>query len=226
MLKKKIFIIAYIIITLLVIKLFYNMILNKILISKYNDGEYSEKIAYALTLINYPEGYVAYYNCGNILYQNGDYDGAIEQYKKALKNNIPKRKECSIRINYALSICANVHVDEENKESIESAIEMYKEAVEVLVEDNCANDDGDGHSKKAQKLKDDIEEEIKRLEKLLEEENKDEDKKDDDDKKDDNEEQNKNNEIEDKIKDIKDNATKEQREKENSGKNVRKENEW
>lgn len=220
--KKRIFIIVYVLVILILIKLIFNLVANGILISKYEDGEYSEKIATTLTLFNFPEGYVADYNYGNILYKNGDYNGSIEQYKKALSKHIPKRKECSIRINYALSICKLIHVDESNKESIENAIEEYEKAIDVLTEQDCANDDGDGHSEKAQELKDDIEKEIERLKELLNQDDKDEEKDDNnnDDTNEDNKDDEKNKEIEDKIKDIKEDAIKEQREKEESSKNI------
>ncbi|MBR2704624.1 MAG: tetratricopeptide repeat protein [Clostridia bacterium] len=220
--KKSIFIIVYILVVLILIKLLFNAVTNTVLISKYKDGDYSEQTAYALTLFNFPESYVADYNLGNVLYKKGDYNGAIEQYKKALDRNVPKRKECSIRINYALSICNLVHVDENNKESIENAIKEYEKAIEVLVKQDCANDDGDGHSEKAQQLKDDIEKEIERLKELLNQDDKDKDKDKDnpDDDKDNPEDDKKNKEIEDKIKDIKADAIKQQREKEESSKNL------
>lgn len=222
--KKRIFVIVYVLVILILIKLIFNTIANGILISKYEDGEYQENIATTLTLFNFPEGYVADYNYGNILYKNGDYNGAIEQYKKALKKRMPKRKECSIRINYALSICKLIHVDESNKESIENAIEEYEKAIDVLTEQDCANDDGDGHSEEAQELKDDIEKEIKRLKELLNQDDKDDekDKDDNDNNNEDNKDEEKNKEIEDKIKDIKEDALKEQREKEESSKNINK----
>ena len=225
MMKKRIFIIVYVLVILILIKLIFNTITNGILISKYEDGEYSEKTAYALTMLNFPESYIADYNLGNILYKNGDYNGAIEQYKKALKKCVPKRKECNIRINYALSICKLVHVDESNKESIKNAIEEYEKAIDVLIEQDCANDEGDGHSDNAQELKDDIEKEIERLKKLLDQDDKDDEKDDndnDDNNNNDDKDDEKNKEIEDKIKDIKEDAIKEQREKEESSKNLNK----
>ncbi len=219
--KKSIFIIVYVLTILILIKLLFNTITNTILINKYKDGDYSEQTAYALTMLNFPEGYVADYNLGNILYKKGDYNGAIEQYKKALDRNVPKRKECSIRINYALSICNMVHVDENNNESIENAIKEYEKAIDILTKQDCANDEGNGHSKNAQQLKEDIEKEIERLKELLNnnKENPNDDQNDDPNN-DDNKDDKKNKEIEDKIKDIKSDAIKQQREKEESGKNL------
>ena len=225
--KRNIFIIVYILVILILIKLMFNTITNGILISKYEEGEYSEQTAYALTLLNFPEGYIADYNCGNILYKKADYNGAIEQYKKALSKKVPERKECKIRINYALAICKLVTVDEENKESIEAAIKEYERAIDVLTEQDCANDDGDGHSDDAQQLKDDIEKEIKRLKELQNSDpnngdDDDDDNKNDDDNDDNNQDDKKNKELEDKIRDIKNDAVKEQRNVEERGKNLNK----
>ena len=97
--KRKILIGIYIILILILIKLSYNTIVNSVLISKYNEGQYSENQAKLLTYMNFTQSYVANYNYGNILYQNGEYESAIEEYAKALKGIIPKDKECNIRIN-------------------------------------------------------------------------------------------------------------------------------
>lgn len=222
--KRNIFIIVYMLVVLILIKLLFNAITNGILISRYENGEYSDKVAYALTMLNFPEEYVADYNCGNILYKKGDYNGAIEQYKRALSKHVTWKKECDIRVNYALAICQMINVDEENKENIEAAIREYEKAIVVLTEQDCANDYGGGHDDDAQQLKDDIESEINRLKELL---NSDQDKKDEKDNNDgDNSEDNlnekKDKEIEEKIKNIKDEAIKEQREVEEQGNKVRK----
>lgn len=217
--KKKIFIIIYIILILITLKLMYNSFLNTILISKYHNGEYSEKIAEQLTLFNFPQSYVANYNYGNILYQNGEYESAIEQYEKALNDkSIPEQKECCVRINYSLAICKTVKLDESNAESIKKAISTYESAIDVLTENGCANKyDDNGHSEKAEKLKKDIQKEIERLKKLLEENDENQDNNDDkneEDKEQQKEEDKKTEEIETKIQNIKEEATKEQRESE------------
>lgn len=206
--KRKILIAIYIILILITIKLFSNSIINHFLINKYNNGQYSEKQAKSLTYLNYIQSYVAYYNYGNILYQNGEYEAAIEKYKKALKGNIPKDKECNIRINYALSICKTVQVNEKEQDSIKNAIKTYEAAIEILTEKSC-----DLHNQKAQKLKKDIQKEINRLKKLLE--NKDDNNSNDNKDEKDNKTKNDTETIETKIQDIKVDATKEQRELEN-----------
>lgn len=213
--KKKILIIIYVILIFIILKLAYTNILNRILITKYNNGEYSEKLAEQLTLFNFPQSYVADYNYGNILYQNGDYESAIEQYKKSLNNKtIPEEKECSVRINYALAICKTVKLDESDEQSIKKAISIYESAIDVLTEHGCANkNDDNGHSEKAEKLKKDIQKEIERLKKLLEEDSNNSDKNEKEEKEK-NTDEKKSEEIEAKIQDIKEEATKEQRESE------------
>ncbi len=211
--KRKVLIAVYIILILITLKLVYSNVVNSILISKYNKGEYSEEQAKALTILNFPQSYVAYYNYGDILYQKGEYEEAIKQYEKALKGNPPEDRECSIRINYALAVCETVKVNEKDQESIKSAIETYENAINILTEKGCANkNDNNGHSQKAEKLKRDIQNEIDRLKKLL---------KDDGNtgQEEQPEENNKSEEevesIEEKIQNIKEEAIKDQRETEN-----------
>lgn len=177
--KRKILIIINIILLLIMLKLTFSMVINNILISNYKDGEYSEEYAKMLNYLNFPESYIAYYNYGNILYQNGEYDSAIEEYSKALNGNVPKYKECNIRINNALSICKTVQVDEKNQDSIKNAIEKYESALDVLTEKGCANkENNNGHSQKAEQLKKDIKKEIDRLKRIKKDEKSEEDKED------------------------------------------------
>ena len=207
--KKKILFTVYIIIICISLKILYNITLNSFFINRYNDGEYIGKIAENLTHFNIVQKYIAHYNYGNSFYQNGEYENAIEEYKRALKGIVPRNKECSIRINYALSICKLVHADVNDKDSIKKAIETYESAIDVLTEDGCAHkNDNNGHSQKAEQLKQDILEEIEKLKNLqAEEQNNTEDNKD---KKE--ESKDKTKEIEEKIKQIEEEALKEQKE--------------
>lgn len=211
--KRKIIIIMYIILICITLKLVYNTVIGSILIEKYNNEEYSESQAKTLTYINFPQSYIANYNYGNIFYQNGKYESAIEEYEKALNSIVPKNKECSIRINYALAICKTVQVDESDQNSITEAMQTYENAIDILTQHGCANkNDNNGHSQKAETLKKDIKKEIERLKKLQKnsnEENNEEKEKDKNQTKDNSET------IEEKIQNIKQEATKEQRELEN-----------
>ncbi len=213
--KKKVCIVIYVILILITLKLLYNIVSNRILISKYDKGDYADKQAKTLTYLNFSESYIANYNYANILYKMGKYEQAIDEYKKSLKGFIPKNRECDIRINYALAICKTVSINEKDRTSIENAIEKYESAIEVLTKKGCANkENNNGHSKKAEQLKKDIQREIDRLKKL-QNSNKDEsDNNDEEDKK-----QEDINTIEEKIQNIKENATQEQRKTESLYKN-------
>lgn len=213
--KTKTLIIADIVFIFIMFNLLFVNIKNTFIINKYQEGKYLENDAKLLTNITFQKSYVSNYNFGNILYQNGEYEKAISEYKKALKTVISSEKEFKIRINCALAICKTVQVDESNQESIKNAINTYQEAIDVLVEKNCYK-----HNEDARKLKEDIEKEIERLKKL---------QKNTDNKNNENEEENKIDEnkneenVEEKIKDIKEEATKEQSETENIYKNFNKE---
>ena len=172
MTKRKILIFVLIILFIIFLKMISNFAINSIIILKYNNGKYLEKQAEFLKKCIFFESYKAHYNYGNILYQNGKYDDAILEYENALKKHVPKMKKCNIRINYALSICKTINVEEQSEDSIKKAIKEYENAIDVLTEDGCANkDDNNGHSQNAEKLKDDIQNEIDRLKKLLKGEN-------------------------------------------------------
>lgn len=221
--KKKILIILYIILILATLKLLYNKITNNILISKYENGEYSEKYAKDLTFLDFSQTYVADYNYGNVLYNNGYYERAIEQYQKALDGFVPRYKECNIRINYALAICKTVKIDEDDPDSVEKAIQKYQTAIDVLTEEECAHkNDSNGHNKKAQKLKEDIEKEIEKLKNSQQNEQQNNNNDDNENDDQDNQEGTKNPEeeqISNKIQDIKQSATQRQREIETYFKN-------
>lgn len=217
--KKKVIIVINVILILIALKLVYNYMINKILISKYNNNEYKEFYARALTLVNFPQSYVANYNYGNILYKKEMYEDAMSKYEKALNGNVPKNKECCIRINYALAICKTVQVDENDNESINDAIKTYQSAIDVLTENGCANkEDNNGHSEKAEQLKSDIQSEIERLKALKDPS--DDDNGDDKDK-DKDKDNNKDETVEEKIQKIKQQAIQEQRKIENRYKNYK-----
>ena len=150
---------------------------------------------------------------GNVFYNQGQYLYAVAQYEKALKSNVPKYKECKIRINEALAICKTVSVDESNMDSVKNAIKKYELAISVLTEKGCANkNDDNGHSKDAEQLKKDIQKEIDRLKEILKQNNEEPDEGDDDSE----EEQEtpkemKEDSVEQKIQQTKEDALKKQR---------------
>lgn len=106
--------------------------------------------------------YKVHYNYGNTLYKKEDFDSAINEYTKALKWNPIHNKQCSIRINLALSIIANI----DEKSDIQVKISELQEARKVLCEKGCANaNDNLGHNSTAEQLKSDIDKMLEELQK-------------------------------------------------------------
>lgn len=212
--KTKTLIVADIIFILIMLNLLFVNVKNTFIITKYKEEKYLENDAEMLTNITFQKSYISNYNYGNILYQNGKYEKAILEYKKAMKTVISAKKNCKIRINCALAICKTVQVDESNQDSISNAIKTYQEAIEVLVEKDCYK-----HNEDAQRLKKDIEKEIERLKKL---------QKNIDNNNNENEEENKTDKnkkeesVGEKIKDIKEEAINRQKETEEVYKNFNK----
>ena len=88
------------------------------------------------------------------LYQKGEYEEAIENYKIALEQKSPHEdEECYIRINLALAIIATLNEDYDSAENIQQSIDTLTEARQHLVEEDCATEEGDGHNETAEKLK-------------------------------------------------------------------------
>lgn len=147
--------IIYIICLLIIFKLVIAFFINENFISDYNSGKYDLDSINSLFILNILEPYIAHYNYGNILYKNNNFDGAIDEYYKALKLYPTKERECSIRINLALAMLKKIDYDNEDKEQI---LQELSEAKKVLCENNCAHEyDDNGHSKEAERLKSDIE---------------------------------------------------------------------
>ncbi|MCI8546214.1 MAG: hypothetical protein HFJ44_03165 [Clostridia bacterium] len=196
--NKKILTIIEIILLLILIKLFLTFLLNGIFIAKYNKEKYDINDLKVLSLINFPESYIYHYNQGNVLYQNGKYDEAIEEYYKSLEKHPPEKKECAIRINLTLAKLKTLKSEtEENKKK---NIEILKQARKILCENGCANEeDSNGHSKKAQELKEDIDKKLKQLEEDKEENSSDEKNKEEQEKEEKSKENNKTKEAEEKL---------------------------
>ena len=107
------------------------------------------------------------YNSGNNHYERMDYMGAMEEYEKALAANPFHLKECYIRINLALSMIFNLGDDFDAPQNRENSINTLLAAKEVLLAENCATLEGNGHSATAEQLK----EEIDKLLEMLQENN-------------------------------------------------------
>lgn len=107
-----------------------------------------------------------YYNAGNGYYRLKMYDTAENYYKQALWEKHTKGQECKIRINLALSIVKPITPMAVNADNLDEMIERLEYAIEILVENDCAHmDDSNGHNRKAQTLKEEIEAYIEELKK-------------------------------------------------------------
>lgn len=147
---KKVLIACLIICSVLLLCLGLNYGANEKMISNYNRGNYKIN---SLDMLGILQPYIAPYNRGNIDYQLGDYDGAILEYQKALKKYPPHSKECKIRINLALAMVAKLDLDTITEDNVEEIKETINQAIDVLVENNCGNRDGQsGHDEDAQQL--------------------------------------------------------------------------
>lgn len=165
--RKKVLLTVLCIVVVILLKLICDYILNTIQVNSYKEEKYNTDLAQLVATLKFNKSHAANYNYGNVLYQKGDYEGAIEQYKNALDTIVPSGEECDIRVNYALAICKTVKLekeDEKNEAKVKEAIKKYESAIDVLVAVECAHrNDNNGHDKDAQQLKNDIQKEIDRL---------------------------------------------------------------
>lgn len=130
-----------------------NFFANEIFVKNYKNGTYKEN---KLSALGFAEPYISYYNEGNLCYQKRNYESAIKAYQTALSRYPSKQRECNIRINLALSMIATIDSSQLTGQELEQAIATLKEAKKVLCEQGCAAEDGNGHSRDAQTLKEDI----------------------------------------------------------------------
>ena len=161
--KKRIIVCVYVLMFIVCFMLAFKYIYNQHLISEYKDNDYSSDVD-PLLFCNWVQPYLAHYNMGNIHYQNKEYQAAIEEYKTALEENPSEEQECSVRINLALAIIATMGADYDSEDKIQGSIEKLKEARDVLTEEGCATDNGDGHSETAEQLKKEIDDLLDELE--------------------------------------------------------------
>ena len=124
-------------------------------------------ILIAVAVAIYLQLYIFHYNRGNEFYELGQHEKAAAEYEKSLKLYVPKGRECDIRVNYALSMCAGLNLNditaltEDEKTEIINTLET---AIDILVEEECAHrNDNNGHDDEAQKLKNELQEIIDML---------------------------------------------------------------
>lgn len=154
---RKIIKIFKIILVLILLKYTIIFSLNELVITDYKKGVYNDQIIKILYLLTYNQSYIVYYNHGNLLYNQNNYQEAIQKYDQSLTKNPPQNRVCDIRINKSLAILATV-IDSNDKESLK----ILKTARYNLYENNCVDPNYlESYSKDAEKL----EKEIKELEK-------------------------------------------------------------
>ena len=153
--KKKIIACICIFMMLVASKLAFNYIYNKYLISQYGKGNYDISMQ-PLFSCNWVQPYLPHYNAGNMYYEKGEYEIAIKEYKQALKREPKKNHLCDIRVNIALSMIGTLPEEYGSEENIESTIQVLTEARDILIQDGCASEKGDGHDDDATKLKKEI----------------------------------------------------------------------
>lgn len=131
------------------------------------------------------------YNQGNSSFKSGYYDIAESNYSLALYYKPNEKQQCPVRINKALAMVTPITPESVTYENLDENIKILEKAIDVLVADDCAHrDDDNGHSVKAQILKNEIDDYIEWLKENVKPPE--EEKKDPEDNKDqDNQDQNK-----------------------------------
>ena len=159
-----VFILLWSIVIILIVFLMIRFLVNYRYTSNYSTEEFKPSDLNLLFFGNFSQSYVAYFNKGNIEFDNGNYENAINEYTKALEKKPPEEKECKIRINLAFAKLKLLNMDATSEEKKKELIENLREIQKVLTEKGCATDDNTGHDKDAQTLKNDIDNFIKALE--------------------------------------------------------------
>ena len=191
---KKILIILVVIFSILLLKFTATYFINEKIITDYNNEKYDTNLINLLYMLNFNESYIVYYNHGNLLYKEKNYEEAQAKYISSLNHHPTSKRVCSIRINLSLSYIATV--DENN---VEEALETLDKAKKVLYEDNCASEyDDSGKSSEAEEL----EEEIKQMEEQLKGNESEDSNNNNNDNNNNNQEENQKDEIEEELKEI------------------------
>ncbi|WP_029232413.1 tetratricopeptide repeat protein [Butyrivibrio sp. VCB2006] len=141
------------------------ILVNHSFVKAYNKGDYQTQKEESLLVGNVPEGYLPYYNLGNVAFERKDYNSAIGYYNKALERYPVGKKECDIRINLALAMCYSIDFDAlTTQEALDTAQLILIKARDILLENNWATDNGVGHrDDDAQQLKEDIDRMLEQL---------------------------------------------------------------
>ncbi len=162
---KKLVIILFILVAIVTLKFCATYAINENMITKYKGRDYSFINGRPLYFLNISEKYIAYYNNGNLYFQNEDFEKAVEAYREALRLRHPKNgRDCKIRINLVLAMLRTFDLENLDEKKINDILQILSEAKEILIENGCANRyDRKGHSEEAEVIKKEIED----LEKML-----------------------------------------------------------
>ena len=165
----------------------------KLLIASIKENKKLQRMLWFLCLALFVLLYIRYrtykpmklcYNIGVDSFKMEDYDNAEQYFRYALLEKHTKRQECKIRINEALSITTPITPESVNLDNFDEQIERLETARDILITDGCANkDDSKGHNKKAQKLKEEIEDYIELLKDQKKQQEEEQEKKEQEEKK-------------------------------------------
>ncbi len=135
--------------------------INAVFVNGYHDGRYLDDTESRLLNVNFPQGWLPYYNLGNSAYMQGNYDKAIMLYEEALAEGPRHPAACSVRVNLALAMLQKINFEQDDSESI---VKQLLAARAVLTEDGCAGEtEPDGHSPEAEELKKNIDDMLKQM---------------------------------------------------------------
>ena len=119
------------------------------------------------------------------IYEYSRQDKFKEEYEKAIELKPSEEKECDIRVNLALAKLQEIEDDYDLSDSkIEETLDILDDARDILLENDCATNDNDGHDDDAQDLKNDIDDFEDSLRRKQEETKKGDSDKDENNKKD------------------------------------------
>lgn len=127
---------------------------------------------------------IIYYNKGIKHFKQQEFGDAESYFKNAIWEKHTKKQECKMRINLALSITTPITPESVTPDNLDENIARLEMARDYLTVNDCAHEnDSNGHSVKAQILKEEIDAYIEQLKKqceqMEEEEKKDEPQEDD-----------------------------------------------
>ena len=135
--------------------------INAVFVNGYHEGRYLDSTESRLLNVNFPQGWLPYYNLGNSAYQQGNYDRAVLLYEEALEQDPRHPAACSIRVNLALAMLQKIDFEHDDSESI---VNQLLAARAVLTEDGCAGEtEPDGHSPEAEELKKNIDDMLQQM---------------------------------------------------------------